>query len=113
VEVATLDDLIAKHGEPAFVKIDVEGYEEHVLAGLTTRIPALSFEYLCAAPEVAEQAVARLSGYEFALAQARRYHLTQWHDARDIVGRLQAESAASPDGYGDVYARAAPWQVPE
>src|SRR5438045_6139082 len=27
VEVVTLDDLIAAHGEPAFCKIDVEGFE--------------------------------------------------------------------------------------
>ena len=45
VEVTTLDNLIAEHGAPAFVKIDVEGYEVEVLMGLTSYVPALTFEF--------------------------------------------------------------------
>jgi FkbM family methyltransferase len=40
----TLDQLIAEHGEPVFIKIDVEGYEEAVLKGLSKRVSLLSFE---------------------------------------------------------------------
>ena len=36
VEVSTLDALIQRHGVPAYIKIDVEGCEPDVLAGLST-----------------------------------------------------------------------------
>ena len=36
VPVTTLDALIWEHGAPAFVKIDVEGYEDVVFQGLTS-----------------------------------------------------------------------------
>src|SRR6185437_1669411 len=35
VPLTTLDELIARHGTPRFVKIDVEGFEAEALAGLT------------------------------------------------------------------------------
>src|ERR1700722_17402969 len=44
VETTTLDQLMATHGTPFFVKIDVEGYERTVLQGLRRPVPYLSFE---------------------------------------------------------------------
>jgi len=44
VETTTLDQLIAEHGLPFFVKIDVEGYEVCVVRGLNRTVPFLSFE---------------------------------------------------------------------
>ncbi len=44
IVTTTLDTLIAQYGVPAFIKIDVEGYEENVLRGLTQKVPLLSFE---------------------------------------------------------------------
>jgi FkbM family methyltransferase len=43
--VTTLDALAAAHGRPEFVKIDVEGQEAEVLAGLSAAPRALSFEF--------------------------------------------------------------------
>jgi FkbM family methyltransferase len=44
IETITLEQLIAAHGLPFFVKIDVEGYELNVLRGLQRSIPYISFE---------------------------------------------------------------------
>lgn len=44
VQTITLDELIRQFGRPAFIKIDVEGLEPAVLAGLNQAVPLLSFE---------------------------------------------------------------------
>jgi len=44
VETVSIEQLIAEHGAPFFVKVDVEGYELNVLQGLERPVPYLSFE---------------------------------------------------------------------
>ena len=44
VTTTTLDQLIAAHGVPYYVKIDVEGHEPSVIRGLHRPVPFLSFE---------------------------------------------------------------------
>ncbi len=44
VKVVTLDVLIAQHGTPHYIKIDVEGFELEVIRGLSKRVPFISFE---------------------------------------------------------------------
>lgn len=44
IETTTLEELIAEHGRPLFIKIDVEGYELNVIRGLRHPVPYLSFE---------------------------------------------------------------------
>lgn len=41
----TLDSLIEQFGPPYWIKIDVEGFEHEVLAGLSHHVPYLSFKY--------------------------------------------------------------------
>ena len=46
ISLTTLDQLIGQYGIPAFIKIDVEGYELSVLKGLSQKVSYLSFECL-------------------------------------------------------------------
>jgi len=45
VPISSLDSVILEFGKPVFCKIDTEGFEEQVIAGLSQPIPMLSFEF--------------------------------------------------------------------
>jgi FkbM family methyltransferase len=105
VEVTTLDALIAAHGVPRFVKIDLEGFDAEVLAGLGQPVPWGAFEHLPAAPELARACVERLVAlgrYEFNLVrgEAERFALDRWQGAEGILAALRGARRS-----GDVYAR--------
>jgi FkbM family methyltransferase len=108
VEVTTLDALIARHGEPAFCKIDVEGYEGDVLAGLSRPLRGLSFEYLPPAHDAALAVLAqvgRLGGYEYNYSPVETMRLAspRWLAADELVEVLDTFRPAGRSG--DVYAR--------
>jgi FkbM family methyltransferase len=108
VPMTTLDALIAAHGVPAFIKIDVEGFEEEVLAGLTRSVRALSFEFTTIQRDVAQACVARcvelgLTRFSAAIGDSRE--LVAWRAADAMIEWLdQLPHAANS---GDVYAMAA------
>jgi len=108
VDVTTLDDLIARHGEPAFCKIDVEGFEVDVLKGLTHPLPALSFEYLPPAHDAALHAldlVERLGRYRYNYSpvETMRWASEHWLDAGDLARLFDRFRPLGRSG--DVYAR--------
>jgi FkbM family methyltransferase len=108
VPVITLDMLVARHGAPAFIKIDVEGSESEALAGLTRPSPALSFEFTTIQRGMAEACLERCaelgySRYNAVLGESHTLVHRDWVSAEEITAWLRSlpQSANS----GDIYAR--------
>jgi FkbM family methyltransferase len=107
VPLTNIDTLIAKHGAPAFIKIDVEGFEAEVLAGLTRAAPALSFEFTTIQRDVAQACLKRCAelGYtkfNAALGESQTFEHADWIGPAAIsrwLGELPPEANS-----GDVYA---------
>src|SRR5919197_5989098 len=107
VPVTTLDQLIADHGEPAFCKIDTEGYDLQVLHGLSRPLAALSFEYVPPALDLVLACLSRLSNvgtyvYNWSIGESMQLRWTDWVDAEALSEYLRGlPRQATP---GDVYA---------
>lgn len=110
VPVTTLDALIERYGVPRFCKIDVEGYEAEVLAGLSEPVPGLSVEFVSGGLEVAVACVRRLEAlgsYEFnAIRGERRTFLFDGWQTGESMARWLRDGAGGASS-GDVYARLA------
>ena len=108
VPVTTLDALIAKFGMPDFVKVDVEGFEADVLAGLSIRVPVLSFEFTTIQRDVAQRCLDLLAalgpyGFDVALGESQVMTFGRWVSTAEMAAHI----AALPHdaNSGDIYAR--------
>lgn len=107
VPCTTLDRLIMRYGLPKLLKIDVEGFEAHVLAGLTRAVPVISFEFTTIQRDVAEACLALLDTLGFyrfnvALGESQQLELPAPVDVEAMGAYLRTLPHAANSG--DVYA---------
>ena len=108
VRMVTLDGLIAQYGVPRYIKIDVEGFEIDVLAGLSQPVPLISVEFLPGFPHLTHAVIDRLTElgeYRFNPVQGETggFLWRDWRDAaaaREWLDGLQADASS-----GDLFAR--------
>jgi FkbM family methyltransferase len=107
VPMTTLDTLIMRHGIPRFIKIDVEGFEAQVLAGLSQPVDALSFEFTTIQRDVALAALDRcvtlgFARFDAALGESQTLVHGAWRSA-DVIRRWLIDLPAEANS-GDIYA---------
>jgi FkbM family methyltransferase len=110
VQVRTMDSLVAEQGEPAFCKIDVEGFELEVIKGLTRPLNALSLEVASEHADAIIAAFDRLDGlgkyeYNYSVSESMAMSMDCWVDGAQI--RKYIRYGLGPNIFGDVYARRA------
>lgn len=107
VPQVTIDGLMEEYGEPDFIKIDVEGYEDRVLEGLSRPVKALSFEYTVPYIEPALRAleIAEALGFawfEYIIQESPELLHESWGGAASMAAILRGLPASI--FYGDIFA---------
>jgi FkbM family methyltransferase len=107
VPITTLDALSQTYGVPDFIKIDVEGYEDCVLDGLSAQPRMISFEFNPEVMQIAQRCLEkpifnRASECNFIVGEPDRFVLSDWTN----IGSVLAEIVAlHPNSFGDIFVR--------
>ena len=109
VEVTTLDSMAAEYGIPSLVKIDVEGFDDSVIRGMSFKPKVISFEFNLAFPQVAERCLEAplfSSSYEFNFVYGTQmdFACSAWLDRNSMKRRL-TDLLSGDVEFGDVIAR--------
>jgi FkbM family methyltransferase len=107
VPVTTLDALVGKYGPPAFIKIDIEGFEQEALQGLSRPVKALSFEFTIIQRHVALACIERCialgyTRFNAALGENQSFVNADWVGGEAIARWLIGLPTAANSG--DIYA---------
>ena len=110
IEIVTIDSLIADHGKPAFVKIDVEGFEVEVVRGLTKPFKCLSFEYVVEHKENIISIFRHLTSVfgelqcNYAPGNNKELVFSEWKMTSEFLDHINS-AAFVESSEGDVYVR--------
>lgn len=95
VPITTLDNLLSQYGVPLLIKIDVEGYEYHVLKGLSKPVKYICFEFT---PEFIESTFNCIRHLQqlgeirlnYSAGESMSLALENWVTPDEMVGMLSA-----------------------
>jgi FkbM family methyltransferase len=111
VQVTTLNHLIKEYGNPAFCKIDVEGYEYKILKNLNCPIEAISFEFtptqvfiLSAVSTVEHLASIGKVEFNYSFGESISLVLNEWVGP-DVISNILLSLPEKISISGDIYAR--------
>ena len=109
MEITTLDQLIAQHGLPDFIKVDVEGFELEVVQGLSRPVKLISLEWTPEMTETLLGCIEHLSGlgpvsFNLSWGESMEMSRSRWMDRKQIVELLDSYRGDT-FYFGDVYVR--------
>jgi len=108
VPVVTLNSLAERYGTPVFVKIDVEGFEDRAISGMTFNPRCVSFEFGARRKPIAQQCISDLGkrGYRFNAIVGRvfAFDCDRWLSAQEATDWLTNYSLDRGE-YGDMFAK--------
>jgi FkbM family methyltransferase len=110
VRTTTLDSLIAEYGKPAFIKIDVEGFEYEVVEGLSTPVALISLEFVAERIEKTCAAIDRINALgaiegQLVFDDSMEWKLDRWQRSDDLKRSLKALTDIHRRSIGDIYLR--------
>ena len=107
VPMVTLDALIGRYGMPAYIKVDVEGYEEQALKGLSQCPALLSFEfnrvYLEPALGALENPIFAGAEFNYTLVDPVKFELQEWVGREELKEKILGLGDGA--GLGDIFVR--------
>lgn len=108
IPVLTLDTLFDRYGKPNYVKIDVEGFEEAVLDGMSWQPDLLSFEFHFETPDstircLSKPCVSADSMFSVIVGEPSHSMSLKWISL-DQVMRLVTDQERDA-GFGDIFVR--------
>lgn len=110
-EMTTLDKLVELYGKPAYIKIDVEGYELEVLKGLSHPVNMISFEYTV--PEQTNKVIQCIEEIEkinkniecnYSVGESMIFAFQYWLSVENMKKFVATEEFTNTR-FGDVYVR--------